>query len=132
MTARMTARRTLAVLAALSGFGIAPATAAPRERLVEAFGKDPCPQSSNDEIVVCARRPESERYRIPVALRAPASADLVTATDRVHEMIDIGRTGTDSCSPVGPGGHTGCFVQQVRQNREEKKANARARSAEPR
>lgn len=131
MTARTTARTTLAVLAALSGIGIAPATAAPRERLVEAFGNDPCPQSSNDEIVVCARRPESERYRIPVALREPASADLVTATERVHEMIDIGRTGTDSCSAVGPGGFTGCFLKAVRHGHDEKRAVRRAREAEP-
>ncbi|HZF42482.1 MAG TPA: hypothetical protein VEZ48_03660 [Sphingomonadaceae bacterium] len=119
----------IAVLAAL--WAAAPAQAAPRERLVEAFGSDPCPQSSGDEIVVCARRPESDRYRIPVELREPAAADLVTATDRVHEMIDIGRTGTDSCSPVGPGGFTGCFLKAVRHGRDEKRAVRRARQAEP-
>jgi len=32
------------------------------------FGDDPCPQSSEDEIVVCARKDESERYRIPETL----------------------------------------------------------------
>lgn len=127
----MIVRTALAVVAALSGVGIASATAAPRERLVETFGNDPCPQASNDEIVVCAQRPESERYRIPVALREPASADLVTATDRVHEMMDIGRTGTDSCSAIGPGGFTGCFLKAVRHGRDEKRAVRRAREAEP-
>ena len=125
----MSARTILLLTAAL--WSAAPADAAPRERLVEAFGNDPCPRSSDDEIVVCARRPESERYRIPVALREPASADLVTATDRVHEMIDIGRTGTDSCSAVGPGGFTGCFLKAVRHGRDEKRADRRAREAEP-
>lgn len=125
----MPVRTTLAVLASL--WSVAPAEAAPRQRLVEAFGDDPCPQSSGEEIVVCARRPESDRYRIPLALREPASADLVTATDRVHEMIDIGRTGTDSCSPVGPGGFTGCFLKAVRHGRDEKRAVRRAREAEP-
>ena len=33
------------------------------------YGEDPCPQSEGEEIVVCARRPESERYRIPKKLR---------------------------------------------------------------
>jgi hypothetical protein len=125
----MSGRIAIAVLANL--WAAAPAQAAPRERLVEAFGNDPCPQSSGEEIVVCARRPESERYRIPVELREPAAADLVTATDRVHEMIDIGRTGTDSCSPVGPGGFTGCFLKAVRHGRDEKRAVRRAREAEP-
>ena len=27
------------------------------------YGDDPCPRSAGDEIVVCARRPENERYR---------------------------------------------------------------------
>ena len=33
------------------------------------YGTDPCPRSTDDEIVVCARKPESERFRIPEALR---------------------------------------------------------------
>src|SRR3546814_15322865 len=32
-------------------------------------GDDPCPQSTADEIVVCARKPEADRYRIPENLR---------------------------------------------------------------
>lgn len=109
----------------------ASAAAAPRERNVEVFGAEKCPVGTADEIVVCARRPESERYRIPTALREPAAADLVTATDRVHEMIDIGRTGTDSCSAVGPGGFTGCFLKQVRHGQADRRAVRRARQAEP-
>ena len=33
------------------------------------YGDDPCPQSTEGEIVVCARKDESERYRIPETLR---------------------------------------------------------------
>ena len=34
------------------------------------YGDDPCPQSSADQITVCARKGESERYRIPEIGRA--------------------------------------------------------------
>ena len=37
----------------------------PRIRGVVVYGDDPCPQSTADEVVVCARRPDDERYRIP-------------------------------------------------------------------
>ena len=29
------------------------------------YGNDPCPRSTDDQVVVCARRPETERYRLP-------------------------------------------------------------------
>ena len=121
----------LAMLALLIGAAPAAETL-PRQRTAVASGAEPCPRTTAQEIVVCARRPESERFRIPVALRAPVAADLMTATDRVHEMMDIGRVGTDSCSPVGPGGFTGCFLQSVRHGSSEKRAVRRARQEEPR
>ena len=33
------------------------------------YGDEACPQSSEDTIVVCSRKPESDRYRIPDNLR---------------------------------------------------------------
>ncbi len=33
------------------------------------YGDDACPPSTDDTIVVCARKPEGERYRIPEVLR---------------------------------------------------------------
>src|SRR3546814_11724602 len=36
------------------------------------FGDEPCPESTGDEIVVCAQKPESERYRVPKELREEA------------------------------------------------------------
>lgn len=84
------------------------------------YGNDPCPQSSDDEIVVCARRPEDDRYRIPENLRTtddPASNSWV---NRAIELSYVGRTGTDSCSPVGAGGFTGCFNQLVAAARAER------------
>ena len=122
---------TIAVLLTL-GTLPAPAEAQRRQRIVEIFGNDRCPEGTGGDIIVCAKRPESDRYRIPTEFREPSATDRESQESRVDEAVALGRTGTDSCSPVGPGGHTGCFVQQVRQNRDEKKAIARARSAEPR
>lgn len=122
---------TIAVLLTL-GTLPAPASAQGRQRIVEVFGNDRCPEGTGGEIIVCAKRPESDRYRIPTEFREPSAADRESQESRVEGAVALGRTGTDSCSPVGPGGFTGCFVQQVRQNRDEKKANTRARSAEPR
>jgi hypothetical protein len=122
---------TIAVLLTLGALP-APAEAQRRQRIVEVFGNDRCPEGTDGEIVVCARKPESDRFRIPEQFREPSAADRESQESRVDEAVALGRTGTDSCSPVGPGGHTGCFVQQVRQNRDEKRAVRRARSAEPR
>ena len=49
------------------------------------YGDDPCPQSSEAEITVCARKGESERYRIPEVLRGdPLSPKNEAWTDRVE------------------------------------------------
>lgn len=86
-----------------------------RSRTVVVFGDDPCPASTNpDEIIVCARRPEEERYRIPRELREAERAASIARADRVGEnraALASGRdsaTGIGSCSAVGPGGITGC------------------------
>lgn len=75
------------------------------------FGEDPCPRSSDDEIVVCARQPESERYRIPKPFRGKkAKAAEQSWIETARSLDFVSRIGTpDSCSPVGSGGQTGCF-----------------------
>ncbi|MEA3034856.1 MAG: hypothetical protein QOH04_615, partial [Sphingomonadales bacterium] len=52
-------------------FAAAPAAAqSDRIARVIVYGNDPCPTSaSGDEVVICARRSERERYRIPKELR---------------------------------------------------------------
>jgi hypothetical protein len=37
--------------------------------MVIIFGDDECPQGKGEEITVCARKAESERYRIPEPFR---------------------------------------------------------------
>ena len=85
------------------------------------YGDDPCPQSTNEEIIVCARLPEDDRFRIPPNLRNdpnhPASQSW---SNRALELSYAGRVGTDSCSPVGGGGFTGWFNQLVTQARAER------------
>ena len=81
------------------------------------YGTDPCPRSTDDEIVVCARKPEAERYRIPEALRQGGSLQSRQAwAARAKQFEVVGRTGINSCSPVGPGGWTGCTEQLIKQS----------------
>jgi hypothetical protein len=80
------------------------------------YGTDPCPRSTDDEIVVCARKPESERFRIPENLRQGGSLQSRQSwAARARQFETVGRTGTNSCSPVGPGGWTGCTEQLINQ-----------------
>lgn len=81
------------------------------------YGTDPCPRSTDDEIVVCARKPEAERYRIPERLRQGGSLQSRQAwAARAKQFEVVGRTGINSCSPVGPGGWTGCTEQLIKQS----------------
>jgi hypothetical protein len=61
----------------------APINRDPRVNQLIVYGEDPCPQSTNDEIIVCARLPEDDRYRIPERLRndpnAPANQSWASA-----------------------------------------------------
>ncbi|QGN54934.1 hypothetical protein [Novosphingobium sp. Gsoil 351] len=78
------------------------------------YGDDPCPQSSADQITVCARKGESERYRIPEPLRGdPLSPKNEAWTDRVQAYETVGAQGISSCSPVGSGGATGCMAKLI-------------------
>ena len=88
------------------------------------YGNDPCPESSDpNEITVCARLPDAERYRVPSNLRDnPDQPANNSWANRATELSYVGRTGTDSCSTVGGGGFTGCFNQLVTQARAERRA----------
>ena len=80
------------------------------------YGTDPCPRSTDDEIVVCARKDERERYRIPERLRQGGSLQSRQSwAARARSFETVGATGINSCSPVGPGGFTGCVNQVIRQ-----------------
>ncbi|MEH6715066.1 hypothetical protein [Parasphingorhabdus flavimaris] len=114
--------------AILSGAGMmaAPAMAQdqPGDRVNQlvVYGDDPCPQSSEEEIVVCARKDEGERYRIPETLRSGSLGDAKNQawSERVKSYEYVGASGTSSCSPTGAGGFTGCTQQLLRQAYAEK------------
>ena len=87
------------------------------------YGDDPCPASTNDEIIVCARLPEGDRYRIPPALREdPDDPQNQSWATRAIELSYVGASGIGSCSTAGPGGSIGCFNQIVQQARAERAA----------
>jgi len=84
-------------------------------RMVIVYGDDPAPEPVGDEIVVVARLPESERYRIPESLRFSDDPENVSWTRRVESLEMIGDFGTLSCSTAGAGGFTGCTQQLIDQ-----------------
>ena len=97
-----------------------------RESHVTVYGEDPCPESRGDEIVVCARRPEDERYRIPAPLRRSSRRAETSWSSSAAELEELQRdTRPDSCSVVGSYGQTGCTQQLLRQWRAERRARAR-------
>jgi len=109
--------------AASAAFGFAaPALAQTDVRVNQliVYGKDPCPQSTQEEITVCARRPESDRYRVPEQLRNVANPANDSWANKAMELQYVGRSGIGSCSPSGPGGATGCLQQLINQARAER------------
>ncbi|MEL6873900.1 MAG: hypothetical protein AAGM33_00330 [Pseudomonadota bacterium] len=103
----------------LTGFHATPAlsqdAAGDRVNQLIIYGDDPCPQSTEGEIVVCARKDEGERYRIPETLRDnPRDRQNEAWSQRVKSYEYVGASGTNSCSPTGLGGATGCTQQLLR------------------
>ena len=100
---------------------LAPASAQVGSRLVTIFGNDPCPRD-----VICVRAPESDRYRIPQELRGETGAAAAERWgQRAKSLEYVGRSGTQSCSPVGAGGASGCFNELVRKARDEEHADGK-------
>ncbi len=77
------------------------------------YGDDACPQSSPDEITVCARMNESERYRIPERLRQSEDPANESWASRVLAYEAVGDFGPLSCTPIGLGGELGCTAKQI-------------------
>ncbi|AUW57667.1 hypothetical protein C1T17_05665 [Sphingobium sp. SCG-1] len=89
--------------------------------LVIVYGDDPCPKTAGDELVVCGRKEEKERYRIPEPLRGDPNAPANQAWGQQYKSLEyVGKSGIDSCSPSGIGGFTGCFNQLARNAKAEK------------
>jgi hypothetical protein len=96
------------------------------------YGNDPCPRSTDDEVVVCARKPETERYRIPEKFRPGGPRQTREAwANRARALETVGATGINSCSPVGPAGFTGCLEKVIKQARAESDEAAAEGTAPP-
>jgi hypothetical protein len=108
----------------------APQTEEPPPRIstLVVFGDDPCPRSKEDEIIVCARQPESERYRIPKQFRKRPKTDAVSQSwvERARTLDMVSQRGLpNSCSPQGSNGQTGCMRQFLEAARAEREAMKR-------
>ncbi len=103
----------------LAQMAAAPAFAQPPERITNlvVYGEESCPVAEGDEIVVCARKPESERYRIPKTLRdKPAVSGGPGWGSQVANMESVSRQNLPgSCSANGSNGFTGCTAAMLRQ-----------------
>lgn len=128
----------LLLLAAPLLVAAAPATAPPaagqqRVSTLVVYGDDPCPKSSGDEIVVCARQPESERYRIPKRFREPTynAARDGSWAGTVKVLEAAGQQNIpNSCSANGTWGQTGCWDRFMADARAERQAQ-QAQQAQP-
>jgi hypothetical protein len=99
---------------------------------VVVFGNDPCPRSTDDEVVVCTRIPESYRYRMPEAYRPSGTFQQRQAwANKARAIERVGRTGIQSCSPVGPAGYTGCMEQMINSAKQESRESTAEQSTPP-
>jgi hypothetical protein len=112
----------------MADFAALPAPAEAQQNSVAeiiVYGTDPCPRSTDDQVVVCARRPETERYRIPEKYRPGGTRQQTDSWANKARVIEtVGATGINSCSPVGPGGYTGCLTRVIKEAREQRKQSA--------
>ena len=117
----------LLVLAASSAFAQdnAQGAAEPKVNQLIVYGDDQCPESKGDEITVCARLDESERYRIPESLRQLDGPQNEAWTNKVKSFETVGDFGPLSCSPAGAGGELGCTAKMIEAAYAEKREIAR-------
>ncbi|WP_232844003.1 hypothetical protein [Allopontixanthobacter sediminis] len=103
--------------ALMAGFAAAPAAAqddaGDQVNMVIVYGDDACPVSTEEVITVCARKNESERFRIPENLRTSDDPANTAWAERAESFEMIGAFGAFSCSPTGAGGFTGCTQEMI-------------------
>lgn len=134
MTDKLMTMSAIGLVAAVSAAALTTSTTASAQQQgvseIIVYGNDPCPRSTDDEVVVCARKPEGERYRIPERLREGGDRQQREAwANKARQLETVGATGINSCSPVGPGGFTGCLTQVINQARRERREETSATTA---
>lgn len=114
-------RRLLLIpLVASSALGVAtlssgPAQAQQADRIIDIYGNDRCPASNGQQIVVCRKHPETERFRIPKDLR-DTEREPQAAGGNVNAVAAVNTTGgtgvqINSCNAIGAGVNAGCTKQ---------------------
>lgn len=77
--------------------------------------------SEGDEIVVCGRRNDDARYRVPPSVNGfDPDGPMESVSRERNRMLEGGEAGTGSCSTVGAGGWTGCFALAVNRARQQR------------
>jgi hypothetical protein len=124
----MLKKAAIAALIAAPLVWAAPAAAQQAPGVLLIYGNDKCPTNKDgEEIVVCQRLDESERFRIPRDLRdAEVKPQNESWAVRQQDALTTGAVGTGSCSTVGASGSTGCFVQQATAARRERRKQKEA------
>lgn len=119
---------------AAPSYALSDDEAAGRVRIdITVYGDDPCPTGDDDTIIVCARKPEAERYRIPREVRKKEAEDNSAPAEqgwgsRAMATDQAGRTMMpNSCSPVGTNGFTGCTRAMLEQWYAERRAAGKLR-----
>jgi hypothetical protein len=87
------------------------------------YGNDKCPTNADgDEIVVCVRKSEAERFRIPQELRElEITPENQAWAARSEGTLRANESGIGSCSAVGIGGASGCFGQATTVNKADRR-----------
>lgn len=84
------------------------------------YGDDSCPPSTDAELVICVRKDEQERFRIPEPLRGIGQPQSEAWANKVQAYETVGAFGINSCSPVGAGGSLGCTQRLIEQAKAER------------
>ncbi|HLZ78780.1 MAG TPA: hypothetical protein VKQ09_05520 [Sphingomonas sp.] len=125
---------TLVAAASLGGAVLAPlpALAQSQDRFIIIYGKDRCPSSQGQEIVVCVRKPETERYRIPQELRdSEISPKNTSWASRAQSVEYVGKSGSGSCSAAGSNAWAGCLQKMINEAKAEHNAEKKADAGVP-